>query len=122
MFLETSLFPLMNPYPQPRSVLILDNASPHSKVRIEQVCDAVGVIVIWLPPYSYDFNPIELAFKNTKCLLKNRHGLSDIQVDAPNPQRLLECLLDSVTSNDVCNFFRRCHIEVSQEVRAWACR
>ena len=121
-FLEFDLLPLMSPFPQPRSVLILDNASPHSKVRIEQLCTIKGVIVLWLPPYSYDKNPIELAFHNTKSLLKRRYGLNDIEVNVVNPQRLLECLLDSVTPDDACNFFRRCHIEVSPEVREWANR
>ena len=111
-FLETELLPLCNPFPQPRSVLILDNARPNSKVQIEQICSAKGVVVLWLPPYSYEFDAIESAFHNTKDLIRRRYGLIEPDVDSPNPRRLLECLMESVTPEDACNFFRHCHIEV----------
>ena len=39
-------------------------------------------------------------------LLERRLGLTDIQVSAPNPHRLLEYLLDRVTADDVCIFSR----------------
>ena len=94
-FLQHELLPLMNPYPQPRSVLILDNAKPHCKVQIELLCQHKGVIVLWLPTYSYDFNPIENAFSEVKALLRRRFGLTEAQANFPHPARLLFCLLNS---------------------------
>jgi transposase len=112
-FIEFDLLPLCNPFPAPRSVLILDNARPHSKARIEQLCSAQGVIVLWLPPYSYDLNPIEPAFHSTKALIKKKYGLLEPDINSPNPQRLLECLLESIHPEQACNFFRHSHVEVS---------
>jgi len=62
--------PLCNPYPGPRSVLILDNCVVHKHVSVQQMCDEAGIILELLPPYSPDFNPIEYMFntlKNSGC-------------------------------------------------------
>ena len=74
--LEHNVLPLMNPFPDPRSVLIMDNASVHRKALIFALAAACGVIVIFLPPYSYDYNPIELAFKDAKAWMQAHYGLT----------------------------------------------
>jgi transposase len=43
-------------------VLVLDNLSAHHDSRVVPLCLARGVRVIYLPPYSHDFNPIELGW------------------------------------------------------------
>ena len=43
----------------PGDVLLMDNLSAHHDSRVEPLCAAHGVRVIYLPPYSHDFNPIE---------------------------------------------------------------
>src|SRR5262249_55006639 len=43
-------------------VLVLDNLSAHDDAGVAPLCDARGVRVIYLPPYSHDFNPIELGW------------------------------------------------------------
>ena len=43
-------------------VLVLDNLSAHHDARVAPLCAARGVRVIYLPPYSHDFNPIELGW------------------------------------------------------------
>jgi len=40
-------------------VLVLDNLQAHKDARVVPLCRAAGVRVIYLPPYSHDFNPIE---------------------------------------------------------------
>ena len=55
------------PYPEPHSVLIMDNASFHHSERIEKMCRDAGVILLYLPPYSPDLNPIEEFFAELKA-------------------------------------------------------
>lgn len=43
-------------------VLVLDNLKAHHDKRVPELCAASGVGVIYLPPYSHDFNPIEPAW------------------------------------------------------------
>ena len=68
-FIIDQVVPLCNPYPGPRSVIILDNASVHhiNRQNIEDVCRRHGVLVRFLPPYSPDFNPIEESFTDLKA-------------------------------------------------------
>ena len=57
----------MNPYPRPRSVLIIDNAITHRLEELKEMCKEVGVILEYLPPYSLDFNVIEESFSSLKA-------------------------------------------------------
>ena len=47
---------------EPRSVVLADNAPTHTDPRFEEMVRGAGALLLFLPPYSPDFNPIELAF------------------------------------------------------------
>jgi transposase len=66
-------------FPEPKSVLVMDNASFHHTERIEQMCSAAGVKLLYLPPYSPDLNPIEELFAELKYFIKRnwRHYEED---------------------------------------------
>jgi putative transposase len=51
---------------RPHSTLIFDNARFHSKTQLMQIAQKHGHEVLFLPPYSPDFNPIEQDFANIK--------------------------------------------------------
>ena len=55
----------------PNSVLILDNCSVHHVDEVHQALNDCGVITHYLPPYSPDYNPIELAFSKVKYIIKS---------------------------------------------------
>ena len=59
-----------NPYPQEKSVIIVDNASFHRAEEVEEACARAGVKLVYLPPYSPDFNPIEEFFAELKAFVK----------------------------------------------------
>lgn len=84
-FLIDHLLPLCNPYPAPRSVVVLDNASVHhaNMGRIEEAYRRRGVLLRFLPPYSPDFNPIEEAFSAMKAWLRRNEGLMTGQEQIP---------------------------------------
>lgn len=48
----------MNAFPGPYSVLVLDNVSIHKGQHLLDICNAKGVRVEYLPPYSPDLNPV----------------------------------------------------------------
>lgn len=59
-------------WPEPKSVLVMNNASFHHSGRIEQMCSQAGVKLVYLPPYSPDLNPIEELFAELKAFIR-RH-------------------------------------------------
>ncbi len=71
-WLQNTLLPQMNPFPQHHSVVVLDNVSVHCNARIKEVIEAAGYIIEYLPPYSPDYSPIELTFSVLKAWLR-RH-------------------------------------------------
>jgi transposase len=60
----------MRSYPEINSVLVLDNAQIHHNQSLIELINAIGAQVLFLPPYSPDFNPIETAFSFIKGYLK----------------------------------------------------
>lgn len=55
---------------QPGDVVVLDNLSMHKSVVAQQAVEAAGAALVFLSPYSPDFNPIELAFAKLKQRLR----------------------------------------------------
>jgi transposase len=51
-------------------VVVMDNLSSHKGPRVEQLIEAVGAELRYLPPYSPDMNPIEKAFSKLKAFLR----------------------------------------------------
>jgi hypothetical protein len=60
----------MNKWPLPHSVLVVDNASIHKVAGIRELVEESGARILYLPAYSPDLNPIELAFSKIKAWLR----------------------------------------------------
>ena len=65
-YVEQVLVPTL----QPGDIVIMDNLPAHKPVAIRQAIKATGAQLRFLPPYSPDFNPIEMAFAKFKAILK----------------------------------------------------
>jgi transposase len=53
---------------RPHDVVVLDNLAPHKAREVRELIEGAGATLRFLPPYSYDFNPIEAAW----ALMKRR--------------------------------------------------
>ena len=51
-------------------IVIMDNLSRHKRPGVRAAIEAAGADLLYLPPYSPDFNPIENAFARLKALLR----------------------------------------------------
>ena len=65
-YVETQLAPAL----EPGTVVILDNLSTHKNARAAAALKAHGCWFLFLPPYSPDLNPIEMAFSKLKAHLR----------------------------------------------------
>lgn len=69
-WLEKMLIPEMEKLEQ-KQVIIMDNASIHKNKKTREIIENAGHILLYLPPYSPDFNPIEKFFGVLKRIMKN---------------------------------------------------
>lgn len=70
-WVRTALLPALNTQSPGKSrVIVLDNCSTHIDPAITEAIESEGYIVRFLPPYSPDFNPIELSFSVLKAWLQ----------------------------------------------------
>ena len=72
----------MNEWPLPNSVLVIDNASIHKVAGIREMVEERGARLLYLPAYSPDFNPIELAFSTIKTWLRTNRDRVNQELEA----------------------------------------
>ena len=65
-FIEHFLVPVL----RPGDIVVMDTLSSHKSPAVRQAIEAAGASLLYLPPYSPDFNPIEMAFAKLKALLR----------------------------------------------------
>ena len=65
-YVDQVLVPELNP----GDIVILDNLGSHKGAAVRAAIEAAGAKLLYLPPYSPDFNPIENAFAKLKALLR----------------------------------------------------
>jgi transposase len=85
----------------PGDIVILDNLKPHKAKGVREAIEAAGATLRYLPPYSPDLNPIELAFAKLKALLRKAAGRS---IEAL--WNRIGKLLDRYTPQECANYFR----------------
>jgi transposase len=102
-------------FPEPKSVIVMDNASWHHSEKIQQMCSEAGVILVFLPPYSPDFNPIEQYFGVLKKFIKKHWRENEDFIRREFKMYLEWCV--NVVGDDVLtaeNHFRHSGISITQ--------
>lgn len=61
---------MLAPTLAPGDIVVMDNLPAHKRQAIRELIEAAGASLMYLPPYSPDLNPIEMAFSKLKALLK----------------------------------------------------
>ena len=84
-------------------VVVLDNLSSHKSASTREMIESVGATLLFLPPYSPDFNPIELAFAKLKQLLRSAAVRS-----MPLLWSQMQPMLDRISASDASHFIRHC--------------
>lgn len=54
----------------PGDIVVMDNLPAHKIGGVREAIEKAGATLLFLPPYSPDFNPIEMAFSKLKALLR----------------------------------------------------
>jgi transposase len=100
---ETYIEHLLSPSLRPGQVIILDNYSIHKGPRVKELIEAQDCKLLFLPPYSPDFSPIENAFSKLKAWLKR----AATRTQEALSQAIREAL-EAITLKDIIGWFKHC--------------
>ena len=106
-YVEQVLVPTL----QPGDVVVLDNLVVHKQAAVQTVIERTGAHLRFLPPYSPDFNPIELAFAKLKAFLRAARPRNFDQVVA-----LVGTAIGLFTPQECANFVRHCGYRVATKL------
>lgn len=96
-YVEKVLVPVL----KPGDIVVMDNLAAHKVEGIRQLIEAASAQLVYLPPYSPDLNPIEMAFAKLKALLRRAAARSrDALWD-----KIAE-VLQAFTPQECANYFR----------------
>lgn len=80
----------------PASTVLMDNVSFHRSSQVAVVLKAKHVFPLFIPPYTPDFNPIEMIFGHVKRVYKSKRTATDIEAKIENAiQSVTACQLES---------------------------
>jgi transposase len=85
----------------PGDIVIMDNLGSHKGPAVRRAIEAAGATLLYLPPYSPDFNPIEKLFAKLKALLRKA---AERTIDAL--WTTIGELLDAFAPTECANYFR----------------
>jgi transposase len=97
---EAYLERVLVPWLRPGQVVVMDNLTAHKGERVRDLIESRGCKLLYLPPYSPDFNPIEEAFAKLKGLLR--------KAEARSREVLIEAMgraLVALTTRDARSYF-----------------
>jgi transposase len=90
---------ILAPSLKPADIVVMDNLSAHKVPGVREAIE--GKRLLYLPPYSPDFNPIEQLFAKLKALLRKA---AERSIDAL--WNRVANLLDTFTPGECTNYFR----------------
>jgi transposase len=97
---ETYVEKVLVPELRPGDVVVMDNLSSHKGPRVRDLIEAARATLLYLPPYSPDFNPIENAFAKLKAFLRKA---AERSVDGL--WRAMGSIIDTFTPAECRNYF-----------------
>ena len=106
----------MNEFPLPNSVLVIDNASIHKIDGIRELVEDRGARLLYLPSYSPDFNPIELAFSTIKQWLRlnRKHVNQELESRDGRIYDIFWEAVHSVTAEQARGWYKHCGYVVDE--------
>lgn len=92
---------ILAPELRPGDMVVMDNLAAHKVQGVRALIEAAGASLLYLPPYSPDLNPIEMAFAKLKALLR---GAAERSVDGLWDR--IGQLLDAFSAEECANYLR----------------
>ena len=97
---EAYVTEVLVPTLEPGDIVVMDNLAAHKRAEVGLAIEAAGALLLYLPPYSPDLNPIEMAFAKLKAALRKAAARSIEALDDA-----IAHALATFTAQECLNFF-----------------
>lgn len=88
---------------KPNQIIVMDNLSSHKSSMVKEIIEAAGAKLLYLPPYSPERNPIELAWSKLKTYLRKRKTKTEEGL-----YKAVRAGLNKINKRDCINWFAHC--------------
>ena len=89
------------------SILVMDNLSAHKSSVVAQLLHDAGIELRYLPPYSPDFNPIEMMWAKVKAFLRSAKARTQEEL-----WEAITAALSQISPTDTQGYFRHCIVGI----------
>jgi transposase len=87
----------------PGQIVVMDNLSVHKGRQVRQIVEGAGCGLVYLPPYSPDYSPIEGAYSKVKALVRRAAKRTQ-----PELEGAIGRAVEAVTAQDAAGWFGHC--------------
>ena len=98
-FIRECLVPVL----QPDQIVIMDNLSTHKVAGVRELIESTGARLVYLPPYSPDFSPIELFWSKIKTIIRKYAARTFAEL-----QKAITMAFKSINRSDLTGWFEHC--------------
>lgn len=91
-------------------VVVFDNLAPHKQPGVRAAIEGAGCRVIFLPPYTPEWNPIEPCWSKMKEFLRSRAATTRDTLEAA-----VADAMNTITTQDAHGWFRHCGYQIAPE-------
>jgi transposase len=113
---EAYLEQVLAPTLRSGQIVLADNLSAHKSERAQEIIAGRGCTLVYLPPYSPDYSPIELAIAKIKAELRRAAVRTREALEAA-----IAAALAQITATDARAFFLHCGYRFSPDLDQWFC-
>jgi transposase len=96
---------VLAPSLRPGDIVVMDNLASHQASAAHEAITGVGASVVFLPPYSPDFNPIEMMWSKVKQILRSAAGRNFEELSSGMAKAIA-----AITASDALGYFTHCGI------------
>jgi transposase len=113
---EAYLEQVLAPTLRPGQIVLADNLSAHKSERAQEIIAGCGSTLVYLPPYSPDYSPIELAIAKIKAELRRAATRTREALEVA-----IATALAQITAADARAFFEHCGYRFRPDMDQWFC-
>lgn len=103
VYVEKVLVPALTP----GDIVVMDNLSVHKTSAIRPLIEGAGASLLYLPPYSPDYNPVEKMWSKMKAHLRAAKART-----ADALTQAVSQALDAITTTDIKGWFESCGYKI----------